>query len=48
VIWLAVLLLVFVTMRELSRVIGNDQMKYIFLGDRKKRAAAERGFRRAA
>jgi len=48
VIWLAVLLLVFVTMRELSRVIGKDQMKYIFLGDRKKRAAAERGFRRAA
>jgi len=48
VIWLAVLLLVFVTMQELSRVIGKDQMKYIFLGDRKKRAAAERGFHRAA
>jgi hypothetical protein len=29
------LLLIFVTMQELSRVIGKDQMEYIFLGDRK-------------
>lgn len=36
VIWLAVLLLVFVTMREMRRVIGKDQMKYMFIGQRGK------------
>lgn len=31
-IWVAVLLLAFVTMQELSRVIGKDQMRRIFFG----------------
>ena len=31
-IWMVVLLLVFVTMKEISRVIGKDQLKRIFLG----------------
>jgi hypothetical protein len=47
-IWLAVLLVVFVTMQELSHVIGKDQMKRMFLGDRKKRAVSEPRFRGAA
>jgi hypothetical protein len=34
-IWTVVLLLVFVTMKELSRVIGEDQFKQIFLGHRR-------------
>lgn len=35
---LAALLLVFVTMQELSRVIGRDELKHMFLGRRGKRA----------
>ena len=31
-IWMVVLLLVFVTMQEIGRVIGKDQLKRIFLG----------------
>jgi hypothetical protein len=48
VMWLAVLMLVFVTMQELSHVLGKEQLKYIFLGDRKKPKSAEPQFRRAA
>ena len=33
-IWMVVLLLVFVTMKEMSRVIGKDQLKSMFLGRR--------------
>ena len=33
-IWVVVLLLVFVTMKEISRVIGKDELKHIFLGPR--------------
>ena len=46
-IWLAMLLLVFVTITELSRVIGKDQLEHMFFG-RKDRAAEERRFRDAA
>ena len=35
IIWTVVLLLVFVTMKELSRVIGEDQFKQIFSGHRR-------------
>ena len=35
-IWVVVLLLVFVTMKEISRVIGKDQLKSMFLGRRRK------------
>jgi hypothetical protein len=48
VMWLAVLMVGFVTMQELSHVLGKDQLKYIFFGDRKKRTSAETPFRRAA
>lgn len=34
VIWLAVLMLIFVTMQELKRVIGKDKLKDIFIGSR--------------
>lgn len=34
-IWVVVLLLVFVTMQELIRVLGRDQLKYMFLGHRR-------------
>ena len=37
VIWVAVLLIMFVTMKELSRVIGRDQLKHMFLGHRRNR-----------
>jgi hypothetical protein len=33
-IWVAMLLVVFVTLMELSRVIGKEQLKHMFLGDR--------------
>ncbi len=46
-IWLAMLLLVFVTMRELTRVMGNNTMKLIFFGVGDK-SAAEIRFRDAA
>ena len=36
VIWLAMLMAVFVTLQELSRVIGKDQLKYMFFGRRGK------------
>src|SRR5215472_11265285 len=35
-IWIVVLLLVFVTVKEISRVIGKDQLKAMFLGRRDK------------
>ena len=47
VIWLAMLMAVFVTIQELSRVIGKDQLKYMFFGKRGKLATQER-FRDAA
>ncbi len=46
-IWLAMLLVVFVTMQELSRVIGNEELRFIFLGAKRK-PAAEKRFRDAA
>jgi hypothetical protein len=42
VIWLAMLMAVFVTLMELSRVIGKDQVKYMFFGRRAKPATEER------
>lgn len=47
VIWVAMLMAVFVTLRELSRVIGKDQFKHMFLGHRGKLVTEER-FRDAA
>jgi hypothetical protein len=47
VIWLAVLLLGFVTMKEMRRVIGKDQMKRMFIGHKGK-AVEESRFRDAA
>jgi hypothetical protein len=47
VIWVAMLMAVFVTLKELSRVIGKDQLKYMFFGRRGKPATQER-FRDAA
>jgi len=46
-IWVAMLLAVYVTLKELSRVIGKDQFKYMFIG-RKGRVARHEGFRGAA
>jgi hypothetical protein len=46
-IWLAMLLVVYVTMQELARVIGPDQLKDMFFGQRGK-PAGERYFRDAA
>ena len=34
-IWIVVLLLVFVTAQEMSRVLGKGQLKYLFLGHRR-------------
>lgn len=34
-IWIVVLLLVFVTMQEISRVLGKGQLTYMFLGHRR-------------
>jgi hypothetical protein len=47
VIWVAMLLAVFVTIKELSRVIGKDHLKYMFFGRRGKLAKPQR-FRDAA
>ena len=47
VIWVAMLMAVFVTLKELSRVIGKEQLKYIIFGRGGKPAAQER-FREAA
>jgi hypothetical protein len=47
VIWVAMLLAVFVTIKELSRVIGKDHLKYMFFGRKGKLAEPER-FRDAA
>ena len=38
-IWVAMLLAAFVTLQELSRVIGKDQLKHMFLGHKGKPAA---------
>jgi hypothetical protein len=46
-IWVAMLVGVFVTIKELSRVIGKDQMKHLFFG-RKSKPALEDRFRDAA
>jgi hypothetical protein len=46
-IWVAMLLVVYVTMQELSRVIGSNQLKYMFFGQRAK-PGPERSFRDAA
>jgi hypothetical protein len=35
-IWVAMLLVAFVTLMELSRVIGKEQLKHMFLGDRRR------------
>jgi len=42
VIWVAMLMAVFVTIKELSRVIGKDQLKYMFFGRGGKLAAEGR------
>lgn len=47
-LWLAVLLAIFVTMQELSHVLGKERLKTIFFGERKKKATAETQFRGAA
>lgn len=47
VIWVAMLLAVFVTMTELSRVIGKDPLKQLFFSRRDK-SEVERRFRDAA
>lgn len=47
VIWLAMLMTVFVTIMELSRLIGKEQLKYMFFGPRGKPDNSER-FRDAA
>jgi hypothetical protein len=41
VIWLAMLLVVFVTIKELSGAIGKQQMKHMFFGRADKAAAAK-------
>jgi cell shape-determining protein MreD len=41
-IWTVVLLLVFVTTREIDSVLGKDQLKYMFLGQRRRPAAEVR------
>jgi hypothetical protein len=41
-IWLAMLLVTFVTLQELSRVIGKDEFKRIFFGHGEKFAAEKR------
>jgi len=47
VIWVAMLLAVFVTIKELSRVIGKDRLKYMFFG-RGGKLTEEHRFRDAA
>jgi len=47
VIFLAMLMVVFVAFQELSRVIGKDQMKHMFFGQRHK-PAVKKSFRDAA
>ena len=42
VIWVAILMAVFVTLTELSRVIGKDQLKYMFFGRGRKLATQDR------
>ena len=41
-IWIVVLLIVFVTTQELSRVLGKGQLKYMFLGHMRTPAVEER------
>jgi hypothetical protein len=45
--WVAMLMTVFVTLQELTRVIGKEQLKYMFFGHRSRLANQER-FRDAA
>jgi hypothetical protein len=47
-IWLAMLLVAFVTLQELTRVLGKERMRVLFFGERKRGAAAETRFRGAA
>jgi hypothetical protein len=47
VIWVAMLMAVFVTLKELSRVVGKDELKHMVFGRMGKRAEPER-FRDAA
>jgi hypothetical protein len=47
-IWLAMLLVVFVTMQEMTRVVGHEKMRVLFFGERKGAAAKETRFRGAA
>ena len=47
-LWLAVLMVGFVTMQELSHVLGKERLKAIFFGDRKKKASTETQLRGAA
>jgi hypothetical protein len=42
VIWVAMLLVVFVTLKELSRVVGKDQLRYMFFGRGGKLVTEER------
>jgi len=42
VIWVAMLMTVFVTSKELSRVVGKDELKHLFFGQRGKLGARER------
>jgi hypothetical protein len=46
-IWLAMLLVAFVTMQELARVLGKEKVSALFLGERKGRGATERPLRAA-
>jgi hypothetical protein len=39
VIWLVVLMLIFVTVKETSRVIGKDHLKQLYFGRRTKPAS---------
>jgi hypothetical protein len=47
VIWLALLMAVFVTLKEVSRVLGKDQLKHVIFGRGRKPTEPER-FRDAA
>jgi hypothetical protein len=47
-IWLAMLLIAFVTMQELTRALGKEKMRIMFLGERKRKTAAATRFRGAA
>jgi hypothetical protein len=42
VIWVAMLMTVFVTLQELARVIGKEELRYMFFGRRRKPVNQER------